>query len=338
MLADRIAGGVLSSLNGNTEFNLNDGHLRMDNTEFLLGGGADIHFESYGNRLYYRLNDWAVGVGMGRSINDVYPLTFIGTSKSRRPNPVDDEDFTGFIANTLDRMSVDGIGNSVVGKRFDVRDKAVSFGEGFTFNLAGARKYLSPLNAGSIPYDLGTGSNYFRRAYINEIRVNESDIYVRNQHAISQGFSLMTGYQGESQMAFFGLNAHEHYYNLGKSNRRFSYVFLRYQPDVSSDRRLKEFIKDNTLGLDFIKDIETKSFKLINNNPNQSKEPTQLGVVAQQVIKVFEKHGVSIDDLNIISKGSDGYYGVQYTQFIPIIIKAIQELSNKIEVIEREGA
>src|SRR5699024_2667745 len=37
MLADRIAGGVLSSLNGNTEFNLNSGNLIMKNAEFELG-------------------------------------------------------------------------------------------------------------------------------------------------------------------------------------------------------------------------------------------------------------------------------------------------------------
>src|SRR5699024_10946345 len=51
MLADRIAGGILASLNGNTVFNLNDGKLEMESTKFRLGGGARIDFTSSSNRI-----------------------------------------------------------------------------------------------------------------------------------------------------------------------------------------------------------------------------------------------------------------------------------------------
>src|SRR5699024_12011823 len=60
MLADRIAGGILASLNGNTVFNLNDGVLEMESTEFKLGGGADIHFLRPNNRLYSERSDGSI--------------------------------------------------------------------------------------------------------------------------------------------------------------------------------------------------------------------------------------------------------------------------------------
>src|SRR5699024_7026692 len=93
MLADRIAGGILASLNGRTVFNLNDGILEMVNTEFKLGGGADIHLLDAGNRVYYRNNEWSSGLGVGRSINDTYPYACLGVSKSGRPIANEASDF-----------------------------------------------------------------------------------------------------------------------------------------------------------------------------------------------------------------------------------------------------
>lgn len=165
MLADRIAGGILSSLNGRTTFNLNDGILEMTNTEFKLGGGADIHMLDAGNKLYFRNNDWSAGVGVGRSINNTYPFVYIGVSKSNKPTATDAADFSGFISNANDRESVDGIGNSVVGNRFHVRDNAVSFSKGFLFNVNQSTPYFSPMNTGSYSYTLGSRNNRWAEIY-----------------------------------------------------------------------------------------------------------------------------------------------------------------------------
>src|SRR5699024_7104242 len=165
MLADRIAGGILASLNGNTVFNLNDGVLEMSNTEFKLGGGADIHLLDAGNRVYYRNNEWSSGLGVGRSINDTYPYAFLGVSKSGRPIANDASDFSGFIANANDRELVDSVGNSVVGNRFHVRDNAVSFSKGFLFNVNQSAPYFSPMNTGRYSYTLGSSNNRWAEIY-----------------------------------------------------------------------------------------------------------------------------------------------------------------------------
>src|SRR5699024_11443017 len=109
LVADGGVGGVVSSLDGTTDFNLNNGELTMENTEFTLGGGADIHFSDVGNRVYYNRNQWASGVGFGRSLNDTYPYVFLGTSEVTKPRPSDNVDFSGFIANTNAREKVDNI-------------------------------------------------------------------------------------------------------------------------------------------------------------------------------------------------------------------------------------
>lgn len=164
MLADRIAGGILRSLNDNTIFNLNTGKLEMQNANFELGGGANIHFTDAGNRVYYSQNQWSAGLGVGRSINNTYPYAFLGTSIGNRPNANDSSDFSGFIANTNAREQIDGIGNSVVGNRFHIRDKAVSFERGYLFKTDDDA-YFSPINTGSFDYDLGRPNNRWTNIY-----------------------------------------------------------------------------------------------------------------------------------------------------------------------------
>ena len=165
MLADRIAGGILSSLNGNTYFNLNTGKVQMSNADFELGGGADIHFLDASNRIYYKRNDWSAGVGFGRSINDNYPFTYLGVSRGSRPHAADSVDFSGFIANANDREEVDDVGNSVVGNRFHVRDVAVAFSKGFLFNINVDVPYFSPMNTGTYSYNLGATNNRWQNVY-----------------------------------------------------------------------------------------------------------------------------------------------------------------------------
>lgn len=331
--ATKITAGILRSINSNMELNLSTGSLTMRNANFTLGGGADVEFSDVGNRMYFKQYDpvggitRSAGFGVGRSINDRFPYAFLGTTNTSKPNAMDDENFTGFITNTNQRMLTDGIGNSVVGGIFHVRDKAVSFTRGFEFLIGTdqTRKTIRPMNTGTYTYDLGDDNSHFDRVYVKEARTNVGYFDIRNTSVPDQGFRFETVYGSESHISFYGVLAGTQYYNLGKSNRRFRYVYLAYQPDVSSDIRLKENIADNTLGLDFINDIETKTFNL----KSDRNEPTQYGIIAQQLRDTLLKHGVDVQNINMLSQGADGMYGVQYTQFIAPLIKAVQELDKK---------
>jgi trimeric autotransporter adhesin len=59
------------------------------------------------------------------------------------------------------------------------------------------------------------------------------------------------------------------------------------------------------------------------------KEKTELGFIAQQVEETLNKAGVTNN--GIISKDDAGMYSVRYNDFIAPIVRATQELNDKVE-------
>src|SRR5699024_6275738 len=154
--------------NGSSSTVIEPGRLQMNESEFELGGGTNMHLLDAGNRIYYQREDSqgsqmrSAGVGFGRSINDRFPFTYMGAGNTSRPHATDESDFTGFIANTKERSKVDGIGQSAVGDIFHVRDNAVLFSKGFLYDLntsADVDAYFSPINTGTHNYHLGRPNN-----------------------------------------------------------------------------------------------------------------------------------------------------------------------------------
>src|SRR5699024_5614904 len=113
MLADFIAGGTLASLNGNLNFDMNNGDFDMKRANFTLGSGARIDFTSVGNRITYERTDKednqkrTAGYGVGRAYNERFPYVFMGATGTSKHSldPSDENYFSGFIANTTKRES-----------------------------------------------------------------------------------------------------------------------------------------------------------------------------------------------------------------------------------------
>lgn len=55
------------------------------------------------------------------------------------------------------------------------------------------------------------------------------------------------------------------------------------------------------------------------------------GIVAQDLLELFDE-----ETYNIVAKGEDGYYKVDYQQLIPMLIKCIQEQQERIELLEKK--
>ena len=104
--------------------------------------------------------------------------------------------------------------------------------------------------------------------------------------------------------------------------------------NVSSDRNLKENIQPTSLGLDFINDLNPISY----NWKQETDDTTHYGIIAQDVVETLNKY--SINSLNnfggITYNKTTGMYGARYTEFIPILIKAIQELSIEIKELKEK--
>ena len=152
--------------------------------------------------------------------------------------------------------------------------------------------------------------------------------------------------------------------NLGQVSYEFDAVHCVSVTEVS-DERLKEQIEDTTLGVDFIKRLRPVSYKfkdraaeyeagtqtVRNENGEEVEEPVQVlkqpalthtrkhqGLIAQEVKQVLDDIGMDSADFggyvdgNI--SGNGDRYALRYQQFISPLIKAVQELTARIEVLE----
>jgi Chaperone of endosialidase len=85
-----------------------------------------------------------------------------------------------------------------------------------------------------------------------------------------------------------------------------------------SDVSLKENIVDATPKLDDLLKVQVRHYNL-KNDPDKLK---QIGVVAQELETVFPA---------MVETDNDGIKGVKYSVFVPMLIKALQELSAKVD-------
>ena len=99
---------------------------------------------------------------------------------------------------------------------------------------------------------------------------------------------------------------------------------VKYWSDKASDRRLKENIAPATINaMDIINKLDMVKFDFIENHKHE-----EVGLIAQEVEKIIPQS---------ISKNPDNeddFLHIDYTTFVPYLIKAIQELNQKVERLE----
>ncbi|WP_247939152.1 phage tail spike protein [Streptococcus mitis] len=92
---------------------------------------------------------------------------------------------------------------------------------------------------------------------------------------------------------------------------------------TASDRRLKENIESTPVkALDKIKDLNLVAFDYIKDKSHE-----EIGLIAQEVLDIVP---------NAVSEyeGEDSHLTINYAKFIPYLLKAIQELNQKIKLME----
>ena len=93
---------------------------------------------------------------------------------------------------------------------------------------------------------------------------------------------------------------------------------------LSSDRRLKYVGKENTAGLDKIRQLKIFNFTY---KKDPTKEP-HVGVIAQDLQKVFP---------NAVKKGADGFLTIRMEDMFYAVINAIKELDSRVTALEKEN-
>lgn len=138
----------------------------------------------------------------------------------------------------------------------------------------------------------------------------------------------------------------------GKSGLRWSAVWAANGAIQTSDERAKTDIAPSALGLDFIRSLKPVSYrwKIGGNRVTSTAEDgsileveplpgkrTHYGLVAQQVKEALDRSGVG-DFAGWVLEDQDKPDSAQhlrYDQFIAPLIKAVQELSERLEELER---
>tara|TARA_R100000995_G_scaffold11776_1_gene4809 strand:+ start:394 stop:3819 length:3426 start_codon:yes stop_codon:yes gene_type:complete len=125
-------------------------------------------------------------------------------------------------------------------------------------------------------------------------------------------------------------------FDLGNSSFNWRQVHAQDTSiNAASDRRAKKNIEPTKFGLDFINDLNPVSFQW-NDTKTGHKEQ---GLIAQEVVEVLKKHGIdNLEEFTGIKfdEKTERYLG-RYMQFMAPMMKAIQELSDKVNKLENEG-
>lgn len=338
--ANKIRTGVLSSSNNNTRFNLNTGRLDMENANFYLGNGGRIYFEDSGNKIAYQRQDYetgehnSAGFGVGTSINNRFPFAYMGTTNTRRGSlgAYDEGEFTGFITNTIKRMDVDNIGNSVVGDYFHIRDKAISYKKGLVFDLSTNRITMRGMNTGSYKYDLGETFSRFSRVYADHFY---GDNITFNYHGGGSrlGYIMENTVKNGRNPAFRPQYGGELYYNLGTSYHvwRHGYINVLHYNSLRQ-RSLREYKEDIKLldpqdAINYIKntDVHTFYYKEKDDNHERTEYDLKVGIIHDD-IEIEKDYLVKADEKT-----------VDQSNIMYMIQAATKNLIERVELLEKEN-
>ena len=128
--------------------------------------------------------------------------------------------------------------------------------------------------------------------------------------------------------------------DLGRLNNRWDDVYATNGTIQTSDANDKSNIADSDLGLSFVSQLTPRKYTL--NDGDSSR--THYGLIAQEVKTVLDNNNISTSDfapyikgeiLDTNNQGTGEYkHGLRYTELISILIKAIQELEQRIQDLE----
>jgi len=203
------------------------------------------------------------------------------------------------------------------------------------YNVGVGNDVLTGLNGGDRNNCIGraAGDSITTGARNQLIGVGTDISAVNGQHQIVIGDDLVGTANNRVHLG----NSTSHIYNDYNSNATWTH---------SSDKRQKKDIEKDTLGLDFINDIEPVTYKHKspsefpkewasydeNNTEPMGGDKTIHGLIAQNVKEALDKQGV--DTFGGWDKGPDGRQNVSFEAFVLPLIKSVQELSEKVKQLE----
>ena len=175
----------------------------------------------------------------------------------------------------------------------------------------------SSVNITTGEQNVGVGSNTLR-----EIEEGSNNTAIGYTSGPTGDYSYTTS---------LGSNAHpqgNHQVQVGGADDT---VYAHKSLQVRSDKRLKKEVKDTIMGLDYITKLRPVDFKYNNSNSDRFHH----GLIAQEVEEIPDYAFGGVD--NPKYTGGDDVYNLSYEEFIAPLIKSVQELTQRVELLEKEN-
>jgi hypothetical protein len=102
-----------------------------------------------------------------------------------------------------------------------------------------------------------------------------------------------------------------------------------------SDARDKKEIEELPVGLDFVKGLKPVKFVWDDRDENGNHDVKDFGFIAQDLKKSQEDANLA-DTLKLVYEENPEKLEASYGKLIPILVKAIQDLSAKVEALEKK--
>lgn len=144
-----------------------------------------------------------------------------------------------------------------------------------------------------------------------------------------------TGTAGNGYMTFIGagfvLNATtypgaDNTYACGGTTNRWTAIYAVNGTIQTSDANMKRDIEDARLGLGFIMSLKPRSYRWRGEGTTGKRH---YGIIAQELAEVLKQHG-EFGGLN----GEEGTYGLNYSEFVAPLIRAVQEQQQQISELK----
>jgi len=130
--------------------------------------------------------------------------------------------------------------------------------------------------------------------------------------------NIVIGYNAQSSSATVSDEV-----TIGNSNNN-SYRMYAASWTNASDARYKHDITDLPYGLDFILKLRPRQFVYNNSTDNK----ITMGFIAQEVQEVMKEYDMQ-DKYNLVKIMEKDFLGLNTTEIIPVLVKAVQELSEE---------
>ena len=225
-------------------------------------------------------------------------------------------------------------------------------------NTTGAENVFVGANAGQL--NLSGGNNTVVGAsagYTNSVGVNNTIIGAGTAYNATNSSNTVIGASAASNLTtgasnvvigvsagnssgVINLTTQSNRVVVGDQNVTNAYILVAWT--VTSDSRDKSDVQSAPYGLQFVNELIPITYKWDKRDKYENSTPdgthkeskTQLGFLAQDVIALEKKHGGVAGDLLIADDETEESLKITETKFIPILVKAIQELTARVQALE----